>query len=467
MISIDAYSQELGRAPEGTPDGAGKAGWLLGQVGLDLPRLKTLAPPEEADLNEWSDPRVGWGVVVVANPNFSADDYAKGKDLEGDEVLQKLLAYRRGVQGSVPVIHYDPRVQGGPRTILLRNYAAGKDLDFTTKIGLGGDRIPFYLLIYASPADIPWSFQATLQVRHALGRLDPAMPGLDNYVNHLVTDWQPQPNQSSRTLVWAVDHGDITSLMRQSLALKLHELYAADADLSASILDAGADPKCATGDELIKALSAAPPGLVVTSSHGNTGPLNDRQRLAATLGIPVDQFFGLLDIDQLLAAWQPSGAVWLAQACCSAGSDSPSRYSDLFTRSSEIGSVLHGVADSGAYIAPLPQRLLGCANPARGFFGHVEPTFNFTLQNPENGQILTHAAVNAFYNRYFGKYTLGRVLNEYHLTAATKYATWRDLINRFDRGENVDQQLLYTRTTAIDVEALVLLGDPTASMAAG
>lgn len=469
MISINAYNEELGHAPQGIPSGPQKTAWLLGQSGLDLAKIQTLAPPEEADLNKWEDPRVGWGVVVVAKKGFTASDYASGKDLENDEVLRKLLDHRRAVQGSVPVFHYNPDVAGGPQTILLRNYAAGKDLDLVSKVGLGPDKLPYYLLIYAAPSAVPWTFQATLQVRHAVGRLDPAMPGLVNYVDHLVQGWKPDLARAGRTVVWTVDHGDITSLMREALAVKLHQLYAGDSDLAAgaAMLDAKMDPLQATSEALIAELTARPPGLVVTCSHGKTGPLGDKALLAASLGIPVDQFFQTMDLDKLLRNWQPAGAVWFAQACCSVGSDSPSRYQDLYPIDTEIGSVLSAVAATGAHIAPLPQRLLGCENPARGFFGHIEPTFNITLQSPLTKQVVAHSAVDAFYNRYFGHYTLGRVLNEYHRTASTKYAQWCTLINRFNRGDDVDDELLYTRTTAIDIDALVLIGDPTAAMTSG
>jgi hypothetical protein len=111
--------------------------------------------------------------------------------------------------------------------------------------------------------------------------------------------------------------------------------------------------------------------------------------MAASLGALVDGQHLTLDIDALLAAWQPDGAIWYAHACCSAGCDNVNSYKELVPAGSTLASVLDGVAALGAQVAPLPQRLLGAAKPLRAFIGHVEPTFDWTLRQPETGQVLT------------------------------------------------------------------------------
>ena len=83
--------------------------------------------------------------------------------------------------------------------------------------GLGAGKIPRYLLIVASPADIPWSAQLRMQLDACVGRLDLDDAGLANYVRALRDDWKDARRDTTRPLVWAVDHGypDITRLMRK------------------------------------------------------------------------------------------------------------------------------------------------------------------------------------------------------------------------------------------------------------
>lgn len=465
QISMNAWTGSSNRAPE-SPLGGNAMAWLMHEAGR--PDERTLAPTAPPDWNAWQGDRVGWGLVVANPDGFSNQDLANGADLAADTPLQTLLEERRSKQGSVPVFHYDAGAGDGHGQVFLRNYAAGKDLDLTSDIGLADDRLPFYLLIYASPNDIPWDFQYLLQVRHAVGRIDPAMQGIEHYFTALTKKWETAGAASCRTLTWAVDHGpdDITHLMRNVVAEKLHAKFRSDPDIAdnAIFLDGTSVGADARGAALIAALESHQPGIVVTSSHGRTGPLNNQQALVANLGVPVDQDHRDLDLAGLFADWRPDGAIWIAQACCSAGSCGPSQYAGLFNPGTEIGDVLSAIAAAGNHIAPLPQLLLGNEKPARAFFGHVEPTFNLTLQQPETGQPLTGPLTKAFYDSMLQPLSVGRVLIDYRKVASTKHRQWQKLVRLKEQGENVTQRLLYARTTAIDIDSLVLIGDPTAML---
>ena len=101
----------------------------------------------------------------------------------------------------------------------------------------------------------------------------------------------------------------------------------------------------------------------------------------------------------MIGQWEPQGAIWYAHACCSAGADAATVYDRVAAPDSEVDRVLRGVAQkAGACTAPLPQQLLGCVSPLRAFVGHVEPTFNWTLRDPVNGQLLTSSLVQTLYN---------------------------------------------------------------------
>jgi len=103
----------------------------------------------------------------------------------------------------------------------------------------------------------------------------------------------------------------------------------------------------ATHAQLRDALSGATPGLVVTTSHGRTGPLNDPVAMQRDLGLLVDRTNTTLPIVDLLNAWQPNGAIWYAHACCSAGCDTGSVFADLF-RPAPLARTLDSIGKLGA-----------------------------------------------------------------------------------------------------------------------
>lgn len=435
----------------------------------------SFAPPN-IDPNDWRNPAVGWGVVLPWRDGLSAAAMAAGDD--APEPIRQLIAERKGLvlryKGSVNE-RFDKLWGADGKT---RNLAA------TTAPERGG--IPKFVLIYGTPAEIPWRMQYVLQARPDtyVGRLDLAGEALENYVGALRSGWKGSRARVGSPVIWTVDHGgnDITRLMREVIAERVRANYAADSDLASGLtyLD-GAN---ATGAELIAALRKSRPALVVTTSHGKTGPLDDAAKMAADLGIPVDCGHKTLDMARLVAEWQPDGAVWYAHACCSAGGDGRSMFSDLFPAGSSMRVLLEAVAGLGATTAPLPRALLGAKKPLRAFIGHVEPTFDWTLRQPgaiaTRTEPITDETLYAwlFYDRaYLTKHehprTVGRAL----------YAWLRELgiLNTLhsqnemtgpgpgaseEERERLRRRLLYYQLVARDVEATVLLGDPTVALPA-
>jgi hypothetical protein len=211
-----------------------------------------------------------------------------------------------------------------------------------------------------------------------------------------------------------------------------------------------------------QALAEASPALVVTTSHGRTGPLDNVDLMRETLGLPVDANHATLDIDALLAAWSPEGAIWYAQACCSAGSDGATSYADLLEPGSLADRVVTGVANLGSAVAPLPRRLLGAEKPLRAFVGHVEPTFDWTLLDQGTNQFLTAPLVDAMYPNLYRRNPLGLALDAHYEGVGVLYgnlAQSRSDVNQAIPGAR--DAATYYRLTATDRESLVILGDPT------
>jgi hypothetical protein len=333
------------------------------------------------------------------------------------------------------------------------------------------------LLIYGSPNEVPWQLQYVLNANRCVGRLHLTGNALENYINALLTgDWAKKSPRnelanSKRAVVWAVDYGDgdITELMRNAIAAPLIKELQDDDQIGDGARFLDGSISAASGGELVSALVSDLPGLIVTTSHGMTGPLNDLEAMARDLGLPVDADRKTLSPQEILEKWQPAGAIWYAHACCSAGSDRESSFLDLVDRDSTAGRVLAGVASLDAQVAPLPTQLLGAERPLRAFIGHVEPTFDWTIQQPATGQYLTASIIEALYDHMYVQKgdierPIGYVFREWYGRTNGLRALYDKAYKSFDSGEATEGILLATQLVARDIESTVILGDPTVAM---
>jgi hypothetical protein len=431
------------------------------QVEKTSTRLNWLAPAVPADQRDWMHPDVGWGVILPDNDKISAAEKARGDDAPAP--IRDLLTARK----NAPVLRYRSDLQQG---YLRRYYPDMPAQDLSAQApnaGIGKGRIPQYLLIVGSPVEIPWAVQYALNMSTFVGRLDLPEAGLRRYVDALISDWAEQTTQPRSPVVWSVDSGqaDITWLMAQAVAGKLWDAFNADSDLTGRVRFNGPE---ATGAALSAALMERKPSLVITTSHGMTGPLDNADALKSQLGYLVDAANTPLGPAQL-ANWQPSGAIWYAHACCSAGTDSESRYKDLLPADGAIGRMLNGVAQAaGATVAPLPKALLGAPRPLRAFVGHVEPTFDWTLRDPNNKQVVTHVLRAALYNSLYQqdrRTPIGYALKDVFKEAGAFYGAWQDAVKQINANvAGMRDWALYRKLVAMDRQTTVILGDPTVAM---
>lgn len=425
-----------------------------------LKRRQTAPPPAmdatDLDLREWKNPKVGWGLLLpdLEDPTIKDSERARANNAD----LQRLVEFREGV-----VLRHRPKLMPGK----LRRYydlEAHQDLNIGQDRGVGVGELPFYILIAASPEVIPWEDQYVLAGRHAVGRIDLAGDALKNYVDHVINDWKDCKSNANSPLIWTVDLKDgITTLMRDVIARPIYDRYHADSAFRTTLLD----DKRATRDELKKALKDNAPAMVITISHGRTEPLDNIAELRKTLGVPVDLGLESLDPD-FLKGWNPNGAIWYAHACCSAGSNRKSDYLGLFPKDEGLTRILTSVAALGSTIAPLPTALLGAEKPARAFIGHVEPTFDWPLLDPEVRQPLASAFVRALYDRlYNGKrYPVGYAFDDVQREAGASYQAWKRALDKANSARKVAEQkrfqlaALRSQLTGLDREGVVILGDP-------
>lgn len=332
-----------------------------------------------------------------------------------------------------------------------------------------------YLLLVGGPTEIPWHVQYMLNPVRCVGRLDLDPDGLANYVSTLMAGWTDAGCRYAAPVTWAVDAGggDITTLMREAVAAPLAERFQSDADMPDGVFVDGSRAS-ATGAALIDALARNHPALVITSSHGMTGPLGNPELMRAQLGMLVDQTRAVVPPDRLLASWQPDGAIWFAQACCSAGAESPSAYSGLFAASGLVATVLDGVAALGALTAPLPRWLLGASRPLRAFIGHVEPTFDWTMRFPPTRQRLTASLQVALYDRLCSGLPVGLALSGHYDPVGPLLYGHTRAVAQFNAApvgaagqsasDGAVEMALYSKVTAYDRLSTVILGDPTVAL---
>lgn len=452
-VAINAWTDDGPAA--GSVDPAG-ARWGARREGI--PASQAALPFERpVDPTNWAHPDVGYGILLrdPEDPAWSGADLASALDAE--EPVRRLLAAR---PGSV-VLRWSPTLAPGH---LRRHFADDAPQDpriGLSRFGVGRGCLPRYIAIVGGPDAIPWSVQYALSVRHAVGRIPLAGEGLGRYVEALLSGWAGSEVDAGAPLLWSVDHGgtDITHLMSAVLSTPLAAAMTGTLPRVRHLTGA-----TATGPELLTALAASTPGLVVTSSHGRTGPLDDPDAMRQSLGQPIDAAFTPVDLAGLVAA-MPAGAVWYAQACCSAGGDGVSHYTGLLTPGTPVHATLQAVAGLGASVAPAAMAMLGRDRPVRAVLGHVEPTFDWTLRVPRTGQRLGAEIVAALTSNAFTGEPLAHALREYRAGVGELHTQWAQRRTVLEGGDpSVREELTWLRLTALDRQALVLLGDPTVTI---
>lgn len=444
-------------------DGAGNVNPNAAKWGVkpqrDTPK-RFLVAEEPDDLRNWRDERVGWGLVLPENEMISTELRATAVD--APEPIRALVEAR----SPAAVFRYRADLHN---TKLRRYYPDGtaRDIALTGgERGMGPKALPWYFMIFGSPHEIPWNLQFNMHQSCFVGRLDLADEALENYVDALINGWQNAACRPDHPVLWSVNHGhpDITWLMQGAIAKKVAEALTADSDIGGKLRFL--TDQDATVASLQQRLNDRSPALVVTTSHGMTGPLENGPVMQQQLGYLVDAQHNLLKPDDLLAHWLPDGAIWYAHGCCSAGGDETTNYVDVVESNSTIARILEAVASLGAMVSPLPKALLGAKKPLRAFIGQVEPTFDWTLR-AETGQVLTNALVKAIYNRMHrtNPEPVGMAFHAVHQQAGELFTQLDGLRRQVTRGiSEAAVSAVRIQLTALDWQSMVILGDPTVAM---
>jgi hypothetical protein len=424
-------------------------------------------PAERIDAIDLSS--AGWGVV------FPYDHDPKIYDS-----LHTLLDHRRAEASKLEERYFREitgemgfRPGDSKRDFLLRNGAlSGQAAD--------PNNVPYYLLLVASPKDIPFEFQYQLDIEYAVGRLwfetengQPDYAAFERYADSVVRAETQPPQLPRRAVFFGVKNDDdeatrlSVSFLAGRLAEELDELPNWD---YCTLLAEGASKRrlgrLLGGDDT--------PSLLFTASHGIGFPTGDPLQVphqGAILcqdwpgptrwrgPIPPDYYFSA---DDLGVGARLNGLIAFLFACYGAGTPA----GDDFAHVPELSRF--SCAAPRPLVARLPQALL--AHPGGGALavvGHIDRAWSCSFFETDKfvAQIGTFRDT---IERLLKGHRLGYALeffNQYHSSVGTELG---DILSRVYRlGYNPPETTLsYLWTTNNDARNYVVLGDPAVRLTA-
>lgn len=401
----------------------------------------------DVDVKKLSE--TGWGVI-----------FPQGYEAE-QTALEKLLRYR------------EAQTRQGNGKALFKVFTYGhnwKKSDFLAAYGAEGlgfvkpELIPYYLLIVASPEEIPFSFQYQLAVQYAVGRihfdnLNDYEQYADNIIQGEALRRQPPFNL---TFFGAKTPGDMVShLGVKELVEPLAERFK---DFEGKWKVRKIIDREASKAKLVELLSGDDtPSLLFTEGHGLATPstYKDQKKYQGALVCSdwpggckprAEHFFAASDLDELKDA-NLLGLITFHFACYSVGTPRLSDYSHDENKDSNV------IAQE-AFISSLAKKLLGRPNGALAAIGHVERAWihSFIIRDQSVSQ--THCFEG----------TLKLLMQGYPVGAALEALTSRyadlacrltdDLEQVKTQGKAADPNMLWWWTAHNDARAYAIIGDP-------
>jgi hypothetical protein len=408
----------------------------------------------------------GWGVIFPAYPASEGD---RQKEVDAiREALQPLLQLRRKQVGE----RFAAWTQGEGK-----GFRVGADTKngYLARHGAGPgpadpDKVPYYLLIVGSPADIPYRFQSQLDVQYAVGRLHFAT--LNEYAAYAASVVAAETSQKKlprRAAFFGVANADdpATQLSMTALAEPLaSSLQASYSDWSVqSYMSAQATKAALTsllgGDDT--------PSLLFTASHGMKFAKDSPRQLphqGALLcqdwpgpqrwikEIPQDFYFAG---DDLAGNADLLGLIAFFFACYGGGTP---QFNEFTQRDKPgVTPTTRPAIAPFPFLAQLPQKMLGRPRGALAVVGHVERAWSYSFRWGKAGnQTLVFES------------TLKRLLRGHPIGSAVEYFNERyaelstvlsDELEEIQFGKRYDPLEMAGMWTANnDARGYAIIGDP-------
>ena len=401
------------------------------------------------------DPRAaGWTFLVnETDPNLS--------DIM--EALLPLAVHRGMADPAKPLIF---RSDTDWQEWMIDNYSS-----------IGSEQMPHYVLLAGGPDQIPFHFQALLDVAASVGRVDLPPPDLRAYVEKLIRlESADEPATTKDAIIFAPDAGmgpdgslDPTYFSRNYMAQPLAD-YIHD-QLGFQVNSILGDE--ATKDRLVRTLSGVRPALVYTASHGlwassTNLALQKRvngaiccQRPSATAD---DWLFTADDVPEDSSFLE--GAVFFQFACFGYGTPAESDFTHW------LGG--EPVTANEDFVAALPKRLLAHKRGPVAFIGHVDTAWLHGFDDPDQPfpDDVWNRRISPFVqalNKLLAVEPVGRAMSALNERYSTTNATLTGAIDRLVRGRAKPtpefwRKLSDTFIFRSDAQNYLVFGDPAARL---
>ncbi|NJN19047.1 MAG: hypothetical protein HC822_23735 [Oscillochloris sp.] len=430
----------------------------------NLQQLLRLREPGHLGVMEHIDPEVlaeaGWGLIVPV-----------GCDPQILDALQPLREHRKAEAAAINPVRYKEFT--GPLA-----YRPGESSDaWLARQGVAPgpadpDRgVPYYLLIVAGPAEIPFRFQYHLDVQYAVGRIHFAtVAEYRRYAESVVAAERRGLARPQRVALAGISNGAdrSTNLSSAHLLAPLADSLSGDPRFSDWLIER-IGPSDATKKRGMLDLIGGPqtPPLLFTTSHGMGFDPDDRRQLRHQGALLCQDWPGLevwgrqpipedfyLSADDVGAAARVWGSIFFHFACYSAGTPREDDFSHHVLLPDRPLIAPH------PFVASLPQRLLGHeAGGALAVIGHVDRawTWSFRWQRVDSGVTVFADVMKRLMRGQRVGHALEAFNERYGQIAASLNTELEDI--RFGKLYN-PHDLADLWTANNDARAYVIVGDP-------
>jgi hypothetical protein len=424
--------------------------------------------------------QAGWAVVFPAAAPGSAE---ARRQAEIREALAPLLALRREQAGRVREQRYREYIdRDGDASGEGHGYRPGETKQqYLARLGAGPgpanpDKVPYYLLLVGSPAEIPYRIQYQLDVQYAVGRL--YFDTVDEYAIYARSVVEAETGRVARparaTFFGVANPGDTATEL--SLAYLVEPLASAAADRLA-----GRDMAVerVLGEQATRGrlgdIWRDAPAFLFSACHGMGFPAGDARQQALQGALLCQDWGGpgtRLERSHYFAAEDLDprsdlrGMIAMCFACFGLGTPGREDFTQRGLRPIAGKSQARAIAPHD-FVARLPQRML--ANPGGGalaVIGHVDRAWSSSfLWIDARGQRETQAHLDVFESTVAGILAGKRVgyalehFNLRHAELSSDLATRIEEMQHYDVAidENEIAQLWILRN---DARNYALLGDP-------
>jgi hypothetical protein len=455
-LKRELAAREAALAGEPQPRADSKAREEIGRLKQQLAQRQHFGVKEGVDATSLA--QAGWGVIFPRDANPAIK-----------EALQPLLDLRAAQAGERFRLYHGTRCYRTDETksdFLVRNGASPSG-------PADPDKVPYYLLIVGTPAEIPYSFQSQLDVQYAVGRLCFAsVEAYADYARNVVDVETAGIARPKRLGLFGVRNADdaATELSARLLVAPLHEELSRRALGWEIQLVAGAEATRARLGSLMG--GAETPALLFTASHGLEFPLGDVRQLPHQGALvcsdwpgpnewrgkgplPEDFYFAG---DHLTSGADLQGTMVFCFACYGAGTP----LNDEFSRR---------VSDERKQLAPypfvsaLPAKLLGRPRGALAVVGHVDRAWGCSFGGPGPRGKSYIATFQSALERMMKGRPVGYAIDYFNERYAELATVLSDELGEIEFGKIFDPNELAQMWTANnDAKGYVVLGDPAARL---